>query len=110
MIRCPWLWWLVAHGHGGGGSIGGGQSIDERFVVLRSVGRWLLLDVHIIGDSNGRIAATVPPGGRGDDLCGRRQKVASEGDLMLSVGVAYGDAGLQPDVHTSLLKGDEIFL
>jgi hypothetical protein len=58
------------------------------------------------GISGGQItvmsAATGPPGSW-DNRCEHRREVAGEGDLMLSGGVVYGDAGLQPSTHTSLV-------
>ncbi len=67
-------WWqlIAAYKIRGGGGIGGGIS-GSRIAAM--------------------LAATAPPGGW-DDRWGRRQEVAGEGDLMLSGGVVYGDAGL----------------
>jgi hypothetical protein len=86
------------------------MSSGKRIIILGSGGWWRLVAANGAGGgggiSGGRIvamlAAAEPTGGRSDGW-GRRREVAGEGDLMLSSGVAYGDVGLQPSVHASLI-------
>ncbi len=105
-------WWrlIAAYIIRGGVGIDGGVSSGEQIIILGSGGQWRLVAANGVrgggGISGGWIAAmsaaSAPSGGRSVGW-GLRREVAGEGDLMLTGGVAYCDAGLQPGAHASLI-------
>ncbi len=94
----------------GGVGIDCGMSSGERIIILGSGCRWRLVAANgirgcggISGDRIAAMSAATAPSGGGSVGWGLRREVAGEGDLMLTGDVAYGDAGLQPGAHASLV-------